>query len=157
MNKQTTDHYDRIKTFMKLAEQDTPDEPIEPSFEIRKLRAILILEEALETIEALGFEAQQSYAPYNEVFQIMCRFNKPNSNFNMAEVIDGCIDISVVTMGTLIACGVPDVPFLKEVDQNNLDKIRNGTVRKDGKLIKHPDHKPPKIKEILSELSNNFV
>ncbi len=57
--KNTTDHYDRVKTFMKLAGQDTPDEPIFPSLEIRKLRATLILEEAMETIYALGFCVQE--------------------------------------------------------------------------------------------------
>jgi len=54
--KRTSIHYNRIKEFMKLAGQDTPKKPIEPSSEIRKLRAKLILEEALETISALGFE-----------------------------------------------------------------------------------------------------
>ena len=147
MTKQTTDHYDRIKTFMKLAGQDTPDEPVEPSLGIRKLRAVLILEEALETIKALGFTA------YEVDDEIAIRYT---DDFNGIEVIDGCCDISVVTRGTLIACGVPDLPFLEEVDNNNLQNVQNGTVRGDGKLIKHPDHKPPKIEEILAELSDNF-
>ena len=147
MTKQTTDHYDRIKTFMKLAGQDAPDEPFEPSLGVRKLRAKLILEEALETIEALGFTA------YEVDGEIDTRYTH---NFNAIKVIDGCCDISVVTIGTLIACGVPDLPFLEEVDNNNLSKVQNGTIRGDGKLIKHPDHKPPRIKEILAELSDNF-
>ena len=72
----------------------------------------------------------------------------------MVEVIDGCCDISVVTIGTLISCGVPDESFLVEVDQNNLDKVKNGTIRDDGKLIKPKDHKPPRIQEILDELKS---
>ncbi len=153
MSNTTTDHYDRIKTFMQLAGQDTPEYPTEPSLEIRKLRAKLILEEALETIEALGFEV------WGDVDGGDCEDNpytveliENSKGFNLVEVIDGCCDISVVTIGTLIACGVPDNPFLEEVDGNNLNKIRRGTIRKDGKLIKPTDHKPPIIKEILEGL-----
>lgn len=147
----TTEHYDRVKHFMKLAGQGTPEHPTEPSLEIRRLRAKLILEEALETIEALGFTIYpdrgfEDSLPLNECTLV------ENGDFNLVEVIDGCCDTSVVTMGALIACGVPDNPFLEAVDQNNIDKIRNGTIREDGKLIKHPDHKPPRIKEILEGL-----
>ncbi len=153
----STEHYERVKTFMQLAGQDTPEYPTEPSLEIRKLRAKLILEEALETIEALGFEVviypniELTGTLSNEHYSI----KKNNNDFNMTEVIDGCCDISVVTMGTLIACGVPDNPFLEEVDGNNLNKIRRGTIREDGKLVKPPDHKPPRIKEILEGLVEN--
>lgn len=142
MNKLTTDHYDRIKTFMKLVgSQHTPEEITEPSLEIRKLRAELILEEAFETIEALGFEVCPTFG-----------LLELDQQFNMIEVIDGCCDISVVAIGTLISCGVPDALFLKEVDENNISKIQHGTIREDGKLIKHPDHKPPRIQEILDSL-----
>lgn len=147
--KLTTDHYDRIKTFMKLAGQETPEEPITPSLEIRKLRAKLILEEALETIYALGFEIEQQD---NHKFWM-----NEVTHFNQIEVVDGCCDISVVTIGTLIACGVPDDIFLREVDQNNIEKIQNSTIRDDGKLVKDPDHKPPKIQEILEKISKNEI
>ena len=148
--KNTTDHYDRVKTFMKLAGQDTPDEPIFPSLEIRKLRATLILEEAMETIYALGFCVQEG-SKDNEFIVY------ETTSFNQVEVVDGCIDISVVTIGTLIACGIPDLPFLEEVDKNNVEKILNGTIIEDGKLIKSPDHKPQRIQEILLRLHENTL
>ncbi len=48
-------HQQRVEHFMRQARQPLPEEPSIPSEEIRRLRAKLILEEALETIKALGF------------------------------------------------------------------------------------------------------
>lgn len=144
-------HQQRVEEFMLLARQEVPDKPTIPSKEVRELRAKLILEEALETIQALGFT----------VYSVEGSVNLANKGWQLAEayhadleeIIDGCCDIQVVTTGTLSACGVPDKPFQKEVDKNNLAKFGPGhTIREDGKLVKPPDHKPPQIKEILDTL-----
>jgi predicted HAD superfamily Cof-like phosphohydrolase len=77
-----------------------------------------------------------------------------HGQFNMEETIDGCCDLSVVTIGTLSTLGVPDKPFLEEVDNNNLAKFGPGGYRNDyGKWVKPPGHKPPDISRILSELT----
>jgi hypothetical protein len=47
-------HQRRIEAFMKEASQNAPDFPQIPSDDILKLRASLILEEALETVDAMG-------------------------------------------------------------------------------------------------------
>lgn len=150
-----SEHYKRIEEFMKLAGQDTPSSPSIPSEAVRKLRAKLILEEALETIQALGFRVViDNDTEYNTEVVISKNMDfYPDFKPNLEEIIDGCADISVVTYGTLIACGVPDVPFIEEVDNNNLAKFGPGhTIREDGKLEKPPNHQPPKIKEILENL-----
>ena len=49
-------HQVRVALFMDLAKQDCPLKPTEPTEKVAKLRATLILEEALETIKALGFD-----------------------------------------------------------------------------------------------------
>ena len=49
-----TQHYERVKTFMENAGQAVPSAVTEPPAITRTLRAKLILEEALETIQALG-------------------------------------------------------------------------------------------------------
>jgi predicted HAD superfamily Cof-like phosphohydrolase len=62
------------------------------------------------------------------------------------EVVDGCADISVVTIGTLIAFGVDDETVLEEVDASNLRKFEPGSYRReDGKWIKPPSWTPPDI------------
>ena len=146
-----TDHYDRVRQLMcKIPGQNTPTEVTMPSEETRLLRAKLILEEALETIEGLGVSVN-----WDGIFKITSDevsfelSHKPD----MIEIVDGCADISVVTTGTLIACGVPDEELLRLVDENNLAKFGLGSyLREDGKWMKPPDHKPPDIKGLLNKL-----
>lgn len=149
MNK--TPHYKRIEQFMKLAKQETPAVATLPSEDIRRLRAKLIFEEAMETIKALGFEITLRTGLLQTAISDPAdlSFHQMHTP-DIIEIIDGCCDISVVTIGALIACGVPDQPFLEAVDTNNLAKFGPGhTIREDGKLVKPPGHKPPDIAGIL--------
>ncbi len=172
-----TNHQLRIERFMKLAGQESPQSPVVPDIKVRQLRAALILEEAFETIDALGFkvnarELNKFKCPNCEsrlfcsnceepVFSIpaeqieyQLEAKEDQDNIDLIEIVDGCADISVVTIGTLSACGVSDAPILNEVDDNNLAKFGSGSyVRDDGKLVKPPDHKPPRIAEALARLT----
>lgn len=138
-------HQTAVEEFMRHARQELPASPVIPSEEVRKLRAKLILEEAIETVEALGFRIawviDHSYGLI------------PDREPDLVEIIDGCCDVSVVATGTLSACGVPDLPFQEAVNQNNLDKFGPGhSWREDGKLIKPPGHTKPDIEGILKSL-----
>lgn len=136
-----TEHQQRIESFMTKAEQELPQSPCIPSEEVRRLRAQLILEEALETIDALGFTCQVSALR-------IASDNPPN----LIAIADGCADLSVVTIGTLSACGIADEALLEEIDRSNLDKFR-GDAHKDenGKWRKPSDWKPPEIERVLAE------
>lgn len=135
-----TPHQHRVERFMMKANQEVPRYPVIPNRETRRLRANLILEEAAETVRALGFQC---------VTKIFSKEVEPN----LVEIVDGCADISVVTIGTLSACGVSDQPILEAVDANNLAKFGPGSCRResDGKWIKPPGHKPPDIMALLRE------
>ena len=150
-------HQKRIEAFMRYAGQDVPSEPTEPSAEIRLLRAKLIFEEAMETITALGVDvmvdnAMQQNGP-------VCLHSKnhtlvvnPRRPMDMIEVADGCADISVVTIGTLSACGIADKSLLKEVDESNLRKFGPGSYkREDGKWCKPLGWVAPDIAEVLNK------
>jgi len=121
----TTQSYDRVKEFMQKIPQDTPEEICIPAMEIRQLRAKLIFEEAIETIDALGVEVGMlegdTWYPY--ILDDDTIFRNNDKQTNLIGIIDGCNDIQVVTLGTLISCGVPDVPFQREVDESNLRKF----------------------------------
>lgn len=137
-------HQRRIEDFMRLAGQHVVYSPHTPSETIRYLRAALILEEALETIKALGFKASTTGASPKDFILDAC------DECNLIEVADGCADISVVTIGTLSAFGISDKPLLKEVDESNLRKFGPGGYRRDdGKWIKPPDWKVPDIEGVL--------
>lgn len=146
---QRTQHQQRVEEFMELAKQELPNSPTEPSVEVRLLRAKLILEEALETIQALGvaifIEGYRANLLYEMTTATGCHLAACDP-FNMVEAVDGCCDLSVVTIGTLSALGVADAPLIEAVDRNNLEKFGPGhTIREDGKLVKPPGHKPPDI------------
>ena len=73
-----------------------------------------------------------------------------NGEVDLEGVVDGCADISVVTVGTLIAFGVDDEPVLREVDEANLRKFAPGSyMREDGKWMKPPNWTPPDIDGVL--------
>ena len=143
-----TPHYQRVKEFMQKVGQDTPEGAIEPDAKVRILRAKLILEEALETVEALGVTVHHQG---HEITEEGLEYDAPNP-FDLKEVVDGCADISVVTIGTLIAIGVDDEPVLEEVDASNLRKFGPGSYRReDGKWMKPPGWTPPDIMGAIDE------
>ncbi len=141
---------------MLLAKQECPTTPTLPSEDVRRLRAKLILEEALETVEALGFTGYARFTETGKGITPHEVFLHPHSKGpNLEEVIDGCCDVSVVTMGTLIACGIPDDLPLLMVDENNLAKFGPGhSIRADGKLIKPPGHAKPKWAKLIENLTS---
>lgn len=153
-NNQETPHYQKVKEFMVGARQDVPSSACIPSKEVRELRAKLILEEAFETVEALGvcLWYMEGSPLITEMIVYECSEPGNGPQPNLEQIVDGCCDIKVVTTGTLIACGVPDKVVQDLVDDNNLDKLARGTIREDGKLIKPPDHQPPDVKGFLKGL-----
>lgn len=155
-----TAHQNRVFEFMQGARQATPAMPIIPNAEVRLLRARLILEEALETVHALGVSvcvtpsrdgALQGSPPVEILKDSDLSFTADKTP-DLIEIADGCADLSVVTTGTLIACGIRDNAILEAVDQNNLDKLKPGhSFREDGKLVKPKDHPKVDLAPIIAE------
>lgn len=133
-------YQNRIDTMMRMAEQATPNEILKPSqisAELLHLRAKLILEEAIETVNALGFDLVGSFGGLVQTRGI-----------NMEEVVDGVCDTVVVALGCLSALGVSDLVHMNAVLDANCSKFINGVIKdKDGKFLKPegwraPDHSP---------------
>jgi len=116
-----SEHQVRVDDFMRLANQELPEKATVPSSEIRKLRAKLILEEAFETVVALGFSVQAWATKGAGASITFTELYEPD----LVEVADGCADIKVVTTGTLSACGIDDVELQEAVDENNLAKFKD--------------------------------
>lgn len=129
---EVSSHQFAVEKFMTLGGQEIPAKPTIPSLQVRKLRAKLILEEALETIKALGlyvtFDSDAvepcTPGPATEDQGFQTNFFELKSGPNLVEIIDGCCDLRVVTTGTLSACGIKDIRPQELVDQNNLEKFR---------------------------------
>ncbi|MDX1545751.1 MAG: hypothetical protein R3247_02115 [Rhodothermales bacterium] len=147
-----TPHHQRVSAFMQHAGQDTPAHPTIPDEATRVLRAKLILEEALETVRALGVGVRVTTEDGREVdFDHVDHLDfVADGAVDLEGVADGCADISVVTVGTLIAFGLDDEPLLEEVDAANLRKFGEGGYRRaDGKWMKPPGWTPPDIRGVI--------
>lgn len=148
-------HQQRVEELMVKAGQEIPHKPTIPSKEIRLLRAKLILEEATETIMALGCTIGSDEYGMGMEHVLNVNINE-GYDLSLEEIADGCWDTIVVTTGTLSACGIHDTEGQREVDENNLAKFGPGGYRRDdGKWVKPPNHPKPRIKEVL-EAQNNL-
>lgn len=150
------EHQKRVEKFMRLAGQGVPLRPGIPSSPVRMLRAKLILEEALETIEALGFHArclgQSDRIRIDDVVMDWSDKNGKAITPDLVGIADGCADISVVTIGTLSACGIDAQPIIEAIDESNLAKFTGDAHRReDGKWQKPTGWKAPDIAGILRE------
>jgi predicted HAD superfamily Cof-like phosphohydrolase len=147
------DHQARVEKFMRLAGQDVLSAPTLPTRDVRMLRARLILEEALETVEALGFMPviDPDGTMMTQVVTIKgIELLEVPDTANLVKIADGCADVFVVTMGTLSACGMDAEPIVRAVDESNLAKFTGDAHRReDGKWVKPSDWKAPDIAGLL--------
>ena len=172
-------HQQRVDAFMRGARQHVSmGGPSIPRPAVRELRARLMLEEVLETINAMGVEVCFRCVASRDMTkgdEFSTQINFPSVEHEdkhtvmehdflaqeipamgsrgetyMREVADGCADVAVVTTGTLTAHGIADCLLQEEVDNNNLLKFAEGyRIDEGGKLIKPPNHPLPDIQGIL--------
>ena len=89
------------------------------------LRRALIVEEALETSEAI-------------------------SRGDLPEAVDGLCDLIYVCLGAAITWGVDLDPIFRAVHESNMAK-EGGATRIDGKILKPPGWTPPDVAGLLRE------
>lgn len=129
-----TPHYRRVDSLMEQAGQGRPNIPTVPDEATRLLRAKLIFEEAIRELlyEGLGVNIRIKGDPESlngpeakkqDLIVFETHDGKTKLEPNLTLIADGCIDTSVVTIGTLIACGIDDKELLELVDNNNLAKF----------------------------------
>ena len=153
----TSKWYKDIREFMESAGQTVNNEPTPLCEEDAILRARLIMEEALETCAALGvaigvnIAESEEDASYEELSFDRLAFVKYDET-DLLGVVDGCCDILVVTLGTMVSIGVPDHPFMKEVNQNNLSKVKPVAKIENGKIQKPPGYQPPNLANVMYQV-----
>lgn len=144
---------------MEKAGQPMPERPTVPDRDTRRLRARLILEEAFETIEALGIdlrlEEQEETKLDVESFRFLESGAGPSEEStdgagpDLEGIADGCGDLSVVAIGTLVACGIADAPLLEEIDRANLRKLQSSPSSEDGKVLKPSGFEEPDVRGVI--------
>lgn len=144
-----TEQQRRVEAFMRAAGQVVRLHPHQPTREERVLRAKLIMEEALETCDALGVDVRMLHdrmLVYGDAIEFV-----GTDEFDMAEAVDGCCDVMVVTLGTLSCLGVGDVHVMNQVLDAN-DRKMTGPIRDDGKRLKPEGWQPPNIEgELIAQ------
>lgn len=160
--------------FMKLFQQELHAKPTIPSLESRKLRAKLIMEEALETVAALGLSVEWTSIHCQQITPNSIAFYESNQP-NLVEIADGLADLHYVAYcGTGAACGIDMEPVFAEVHRSNMSKMwtkedikqakklhPTGVVEHyggglyrilvDGKVIKSPSYSPANITQVLAK------
>lgn len=133
--------------------QAVPDTYSVPEPGTRLLLGQLVLEEALETIHALGLDMQmRAGKPY----LVVDMTHEPD----IYDIIDGACDTIYVSTGVLCAVGAPDTPHLREVCAANDRKFPDGiaTINPEtGKYLKPPGWVGPKhaiVRSIHSRSQN---
>jgi predicted HAD superfamily Cof-like phosphohydrolase len=175
-----TNEQKQVKDWMQKFRQETPEKPIIPSLEVRRLRLKLIMEKAIKLASALGFCAEFNVTDFTEY---------PKWT-DIIKIADGCEDLKVVTEGTLITCGLLSKiyigdPLFDEVMKSNNSKFWTGkdlidketrtfnrvqedwtitaveqgdtsnyylVKNKDCKVIKPPSYSPPNLEPIIKEM-----
>ena len=156
-----TKEQNQVSEFMRLFAQQVETKPTVPSQEIRQLRAKLILEEALETIHALGFFLNRDHDL------------ESSGDPSLIQIADGLADLHYVGYcGTAAACGIDMEPVFAEVHRSNMSKMwtaedlkqqkalyPTGVVENyggglyrilvQGKVIKSPSYSPAKIADLI--------
>lgn len=133
-----------VRQFHREMKHPAPDAPTLD--EIRtKLRADLILEEALEFCEAAGFTIGCDVTTDGPLKLVLVQSGLPN----WPEMIDALCDLSYVTFGAAVEMGINLAPFFREVHRTNIAKV-GGATREDGKGLKPEGWQPPRISEMLT-------
>ena len=141
-------HQHQVESFMLRAGQRVPVVPTIPTRQERERMVRLVFEEAFELADALSVRVLDVYDRPIDLCDI--KVEATGEYIDLPYSIDSACDLRVVTTCVLSGCGIPDVVFQAAVDNNNLQKFGPGhTIRKDGKLIKPPDHQPPRIAHLL--------
>lgn len=140
----------------------------QPSREVVDLRAKMIAEEAIETLAALGYWIDSSdFTGFEDVPETDPRhksrylsirgeqakhliLHRMEDEVDIHEMIDGCCDVNYVTVGTLTAFGIPDIPHQQEVNDANNNKFPEGkaTLADDGKFLKPEGWEGPNHREV---------
>lgn len=94
-----------------------------PPVSERILRAKLLLEEVLETFEAMGLEMQYDGTRINFESAAFELVHVEGSQYDPIETADGLADIKVIANGTAVCFGIPQQEVDHEVWCSNMTKI----------------------------------
>ena len=154
-----SEHQKRVGMFAHKMGFTLPDQPIAslPN-NTRELLAALILEEVYELVwRGLKVRCLVDKGKDGKIHVATSvgKFGEEEP-IDIEEIVDGVCDVRFVATKILCLLGVPDEPFQREVDMNNLMKFAEGHYfNENGKLKKPSDHPKPNIRKLLESLNDD--
>lgn len=134
---------DKVRDFMRAAEQHVPPSPRVPNADVAALRVKLIAEELLELAKASDI-----YFRYATEDSFEYSHTAPATP-NLVEAADAFADLLYVVLGGAIAWGIDLDAVFAEVHRSNMTKFIDGHKRSDGKWQKGPAYRPADIASIV--------
>jgi len=135
-----------IEFMREVAHQRVEPVPTIPDVGTVRLRVMLVIEEALEFLEACFGQV-----PEKLLIEEMIRntINAREMRVNLEEVADALGDLDYVSEGSRLAFGIEGGSVADEIHRTNMLKV-GGEVR-EGKTLKPRQWEKPKIEEILAK------
>lgn len=97
--------------------------PMIPPVSVRLRRGMLLLEEVLETFEAMGLELVVDGVRMSQGHESLTLEHVEGSRYDVVETADGLSDINVIVAGTAVEFGIPLHVTDYEVYSSNLTKV----------------------------------
>lgn len=139
--------YERVREFHETFGHPVADEPSVPNDGRVTLRLALILEEAMELADAMGFYAEE----VKESVGVMLD-RGPLVDVNLIDVADALGDLEYVTNGAALEMGIPLPEVVAEVHRSNMTKLGpdgKPIYREDGKILKGEGFEEPDLAGVL--------
>ncbi len=143
----------QVRAFHKACGLPTAETPTIPSDERVRLRATLMAEEFIETLEAMfdTASAAKHYASVSDV-KVYLGFLIRNCEVkvHLPALADGLADLDYINEGTRLEFGIQGAPIAAEVHRANMNKTA-GPKSPTGKQLKPEGWTPPDIAGELRE------
>lgn len=143
--------YDKVKEFHETFGHPVATEPTVVSDDRLVLRLTLILEEAIELADAMGFATDdiKDSAEYM-LHEIGPRVYE--EDVDLVAVADALGDLEYVVNGAALEMGIPLPEVVAEVHRSNMTKLDSDgkpIYREDGKILKGEGFEEPRLAEVL--------
>jgi predicted HAD superfamily Cof-like phosphohydrolase len=139
--------YERVKEFHLKFGHPVADAPNLPEDDRKALRLSLILEEALELGDALGFDTLY----VDQTIQQMLKAG-PSRRADLVGVADALGDLDYVVNGAALEHGIDLPAVTAEIHRSNMTKLGpdgKPIYREDGKILKGEGYEQPNLLPIL--------
>ena len=142
-----TNSYERVKEFHEVFGHPVGEKPEIPNDDRKSLRLALILEEAIELAEAMGFHTEELEDATYKMLN-----TGPLIEGNIIGIADALGDLDYVVNGAALEHGIDLPAVTAEVHRSNMTKLGpegKPIYREDGKILKGEGYEPPNLEKIL--------